>query len=99
MFCDYGGVYRCEVGVFLFCNAVRGCADVCCSSVVCFLSLGVCVLLFRRVMEVVFFSLICDACSLKHSWSGSIFVSSCKCCVLLSDVHPGAVRNAAFCVI
>ena len=46
-FCDYGGVYCCEVGLYvLFCEGVWVCADACCiSSVVCFLSLtvGLCI--------------------------------------------------------
>ena len=28
-----------------------------------------------------------------------MLVSSCKCCVFVSCVHPVAVLNAAFCVI
>ena len=28
------------------------------------------------------FCLICDQCSLRCSWSGSIFVSSCMCCIV-----------------
>ena len=41
---DYGGVYCCQVGIYvLFCNGVWVCADVCCvSSVVCFFNLGMC---------------------------------------------------------
>ena len=36
---------------------------------------------------------ICDACSLMCSWSGSIFVSLCRCYVIVSVscVHPVAV--------
>ena len=29
---------------------------------------------------------------------GSVSVSSCRCCMLLSCVHPVAVVNAAFCM-
>ena len=29
---------------------------------------------------------------------GSVSVSSCRCCMLLSCVHPVAVLNAAFCM-
>ena len=30
---------------------------------------------------------------------GILNVSSCKCCVFVSCVHPVAVHNAAFCMI
>ena len=30
---------------------------------------------------------------------GSMSVSSCKCCMCVSCVHPVAVLNAAFCMI
>ena len=29
---------------------------------------------------------------------GSVRVSSCRCCMLVSCVHPMAVLNAAFCM-
>ena len=38
--------------------------------------------------------LLCDACSLRCSWSGIIFVLLYRCCVLMSYVHPVAVLNA-----
>ena len=40
--------------------------------------------------------LIYDACSLRRSWTGSIFVSSCRCCVFVSHVHPAAVTHVTF---
>ena len=45
------------------------------------------------------FCLICGACSLRCSWSGSIVVLSCKYCGFVSCVHPVVVLNAAFCVV
>ena len=76
-----GGVYCCEVGVYvLFCNCVWVTADVCCVYYIVlldvgfFLSLGVC--LYSGCDGCCAFSLICDACSLRCSWSGSISVSS-----------------------
>ena len=30
---------------------------------------------------------------------GSVSVSSCRCCMYVSCVHPVAVLNAAFCII
>ena len=53
-------------------------------NVVCFLSIGVC--LCSGCDGCCVFCLICDACSLKCSWSGSIFVSSCRYCVVSSCV-------------
>ena len=50
-------------------------------------------------MECCEFRLICDACSWKCSFMGSVCVSSCRCCVLVSVVHPVAILSAVFCVI
>ena len=33
------------------------------------------------------------------SFMGSVCVSSCICCVLVSVVHPVAILSAVFCVI
>ena len=41
----------------------------------------------------------CDACSLRCVAMGSIFVSVCRCAVLVSSVHPVTVRSALFCVV
>ena len=30
---------------------------------------------------------------------GSVSVSSCRCCMFVSCVHPGAVLDAVFCMI
>ena len=30
---------------------------------------------------------------------GSVSVSSCRCCMFVSGVHPVGVLNAAFCII
>ena len=56
--------------------------------------LSVCV---GDVMDVVFF-LYCEACSCRCSCIGSVSVSSCRCCVFVSCVHPVAILNAAFCM-
>jgi len=56
-------------------------------NVVCFFSLGVwlcCVSLCSGLDGCCAFCLICDACSLRCSCMGSIFVSSCRCCVFVS---------------
>ena len=50
----------------------------------------------KGVMDVVFFCLYCDAWSCRCSCMGSMSVSSYRCCVFVSCVHPVAVLNAAF---
>ena len=44
------------------------------------------------------FCLYCEACSSRFSCMGSVIVSSCRCCMFVSCVHPVAVLNAAFCI-
>ena len=48
----------------------------------------------RGVMVVVFF----DAWSCRCLCMGSMSVSSCRCCMFASCVHPVAVLNAALCM-
>ena len=45
------------------------------------------------------FCLHCDAWSRRCSGMGSMSVSSCRCCMSVSCVHPVLVLNAAFCMI
>ena len=52
----------------------------------------------RGVMDVVFFCLYCDAWSCRCSCMGSMSVSSCRCCMFVSWVHPVEVLNDAFCM-
>ena len=44
------------------------------------------------------FCLYCEAWSCRCSCIGSVSVSSCRCCMFVSCVHPVAVLNAAFCM-
>ena len=44
------------------------------------------------------FCLYCDAWSCRCSYIGSVSVSSCRCCMFVSYVHPVAVLNATFCM-
>ena len=44
------------------------------------------------------FYLYCETWSYRCSYMGSMSVSSCRCCMCLSCVHPVAVLNAAFCI-
>ena len=43
--------------------------------------------------------LYCEAWICRCSCMGSVSVSSCRCCMFVSCVHPVAVLNAAFCMI
>ena len=43
------------------------------------------------------FRLYCEAWSCRCSCMASVSVSSCRCCMFVSCVHPVAVLNAAFC--
>ena len=44
------------------------------------------------------FCLYCEAWSCRCSCMGSVSVSSCRCCMFVSCVHPVVVLNAAFCM-
>ena len=74
--------------VFYFCcsDCVVVCGKVCCVAAVVKYS-GCCV-----------FCLYCEAWSCMCSCMGSVSVSSCRCCMCVSCVHPVAVVNAAFCI-
>ena len=67
----------------------------------CFLSLGVLkyvVCLCRGCDGCCVFCLYCEAWSCRCSCMGSVSVSSCRCCMFVSCVHPVTVLNAAFCM-
>ena len=66
-----------------------------------FLSLGVLkyvVCLCRGCDGCCVFCLYWEAWSCRCSCMGSVSVSSCRCCMFVSCVHPVAVLNAAFCM-
>ena len=44
------------------------------------------------------FCLYCEAWSCSCSCMGSVSVSSCRCCMIVSCVHPMAVLNDALCM-
>ena len=50
------------------------------------------------VMDVVFFVCIVMRGAVGARCMGSVSVSSCRCCMFVSCVHPMAVLNAAFCM-
>ena len=54
----------------------------------------------RDVMDVVFYVCIVKrgTWNCRSSCMGSVSISSCRCCMFLSCVHPAAVLNAAFCM-
>ena len=71
------------------------------SKIVGFLSPGVLkyvVCLCRGCDGCCVFRLHCEAWSRRCSCMGSVSVSSCRCCMFVSCVHPVAVLNAAFCM-
>ena len=49
-------------------------------------------------MDIVFFCLYCDAWSCRCSCMECMNVSSCRCCMFASCVHPVTILNAAFCM-
>ena len=87
-----------------------GCCDCVCGNVCCvaavvkdsvFFSLGVLkyvLCLCKGFDGCCGFCLYCDAWSCRCSCMGSMSVSSCRCCMFVSCVHPVAVLNAAFCM-
>ena len=50
------------------------------------------------VMDVVFSVCIVRRGAVGARVMGSVSVSSCRCCMFVSCVHPVAVLNAAFCM-
>ena len=51
------------------------------------------------VMDVFFVCIVsCKAWSCRCSCMRSVSVSSCRCCMFVSCVHPVAVLNGAFCM-
>ena len=44
------------------------------------------------------FCLICDACNCRCFCMGRMLVSSCRCCMFVSCVHPVQALRAAFCM-
>ena len=44
------------------------------------------------------FDLICDACNCRCFCMGRMLVSSCRCCMFVSCVHPVQALRAAFCM-
>ena len=99
--CVYGACF-----LNVCCSDCEGvCGNVCCVAAVVknsgFYSLGVLkyvVCLCRGCDGCCVFCLYCEAWSCRCSCMGSVSVSSCRCCMFMSCVHPVAVLNAAFCM-
>ena len=79
------------------------CGNVCCVAAVVkgsgVLSLGVImygVCLCKECVGCCGFFLYCEAWSCRCSCVGSMSVSSCRCCMFMSCVHPVSVFNDAF---
>ena len=99
-------MYMAHVCFYVCCSdCARVCGNICCVAAVVkncgFLSLGVLkyvVCLCRGCDGCCVFCLYCEALSCRCSCMGSVNVSSCRCCMFVSCVHPVAVLNAAFCM-
>ena len=99
-------MYAAHVWFYVCCSDYAGvCWNVCCvydvvnNSV--FISLGVLkyvVCLCSECDGWCIFCFYCEVWSCRCSCMRSVRVSSCRCCMLLSCVHPVAVHNAAFCM-
>ena len=86
-------------------DCVGVCGNVCCVGAVVknsgLFSLGVLkyvVCLCRGCDGCWVLCLYCEAWSCRCSCMGSVSVSSCRCCMFVSCVHPVAVLNDAFCM-
>ena len=112
MWCIYGRSSRDNICMYMAhdcfyvcCRLCGVCGNVCCVVAVVkdsgFLNLGVLkyvACLCKGCDGCCGFCLYCDAWSCKCSSMGSMSVSSCRCCMSVSCVHPVAVLNAAFCM-
>ena len=100
---DYGGVNVFHVCLnFGVVYGVGVCINVCgvvCAVVCLFLTSGCCLLWCSGWVGCCDLCLICDACSCKCSLMSRVCVSSCRCWVFVSVVHPFAILSAVFCVI
>ena len=97
--------YMAHVCFYVCCSDCVGiCGNVCCVAAVVknivFLepwSVEVCCVC-RGCDGCCVFCLYCEVWSCRCSCMGSESVSSCRCCMFVSCVHPVAVLNAAFCM-
>ena len=86
-------------------DCVGVCGNVCCVAAVVknsvFFSLGVLkygVCLCSGCDGCCVFCLYCEAWSCRCSCMGSVSLSSCRCCMFVSCVHPVAVLDGVFCM-
>ena len=96
-------MYMAHVCFYVCCSDCVGvCGNVCCVAAVVknsgFFSLEVLKYVVCLCSGCCVFCLYCDAWSCRCSCMGSVSVSSCRCCMLVSCVHPVAVLNSAFCM-
>ena len=96
-------MYLVHVCFYVCCGDYVGdCGNVCCVATVVkdswFLSLGVLKYVVCLCKGYDGCCLYCDAWSCRCSCMGSMNVSSWRCCMFMSCVHPVAVLNAAFCM-
>ena len=85
-------------------DCVGVCGKVCCVAAVvknivfCLGVLNYVVCLCKGCDGCCVFCWYCEAWSCRCSCMGRVSVSSCRCCMFVSCVHPVAVLNAAFCM-
>ena len=98
-------MYMAHVCFYVCCGDCVGvCENVCCVAIVkdsvffCLGMLKYVVYLCKGCDVCCVFYLYCDAWCCRCSCMGSMNVSSCRCCMFVSCVHPVVVLNAAFCM-
>ena len=96
-------MYMVHVCFYVCCsNCLGSVGNVCCVVAIVknsgFLALDYVVCLCSGCDGCCVFCLYCEAWSCRCSCMGSVSVSSCRCCMFVSCVHPVAVLNAAFCM-
>ena len=82
-------------------DCVGVCGNVCCVAAVVknsVFSLGVLKYVVCLCSGCCVFCLYCEAWSCRCSCMGSVSVSSCRCCMSMSCMHPVTVLNASFCM-
>ena len=99
-------MYMAHVCFYAHCSDCVGvCGNVCCVSAVVKNSLFYSIGVLKYVVSLCsgcdgccVFCLYYDTWSCGYSCMASVSVSSCRCCMFVSCVHPVAVLNDAFCM-
>ena len=94
-------MYMAHVCFMYLSDCVGVCGNVCCVAAVVedsVISLGVLKYVICLCKGCCVFCLYCDAWSCRCSCMECMSVSSCRCYMFMSCVHPVAVLNVAFCM-